>query len=774
MLHKALEQFLTDVYWDDPDYLLVDLPPGTGDISISLAQFLPRAEVYVVTTPAAGGPAGRPAGGGHGREGQPRRQGRHREHVLVHRRRRQALRDLRRRRRPATSPSGSTCRCSARCRCSPSCGREPTRVARSWSSEPDSEAAQVFAAIAEQHRRRAGPDPPLPPRAQADLSVRPASAGGDGPTSRSTTRSVASVTWDVPRAGRGPRRHARRPAGGARPCSASARAGCSSASRVQDAVARALRPITVARPHRPHRAAARRRPVPHLLRHRRPALEERRRVPAAGSRAGRPARRTLTLRRPASRLPPTRLTKDFQCVTGWRVADVQWSGVKLADLLDHVGVKPGATHLRFTSFDGAYTETLTMEQARRDDVLVAYADARQAGHPGARRAGAALRRPDVRLQVAASGSSASRSSTTSCPATGRTSGYDVDGWVGQLERPRRRADQLSMAAGAAGRLASTVTTHRPVRPGRAVAALGQRHAGARSCWPPGSILYVGSLSAARRPPGAAQGHPRRTRGLALPVPFLVAATPGGGGRGSGATRRRLGRFLARRLALAAQPRAGPPGLRLGKFNAGQKLNAIFVAGVPAGDADDRLDHVLEPPVLRHAGAPAPRSSTTGASSRCSIVVVGHIAKALVEPAMLRAMLPGLGAAAVGRAPPAAVARRGRRRGGHRRAGRRPADADVPLRWRTGRSLYDDRHHPGGDTRGRPHRRDLHAPRSSTSSSPTTPTPSSSRPTSRRRWPTGRCVWLTDKRGRQVGVPADKVAYVEIGRPDADHRIGFGG
>ena len=53
MLHKALEQFLTDVYWDDPDYLIVDLPPGTGDISLSLAQFLPTAEAYVVTTPNA-------------------------------------------------------------------------------------------------------------------------------------------------------------------------------------------------------------------------------------------------------------------------------------------------------------------------------------------------------------------------------------------------------------------------------------------------------------------------------------------------------------------------------------------------------------------------------------------------------------------------------------------------------------------------------------------------------------------------------------------------
>ena len=51
MLHKALEQFLTDVFWDEPDFLLIDLPPGTGDISLSLSQFLPTAEAYVVTTP---------------------------------------------------------------------------------------------------------------------------------------------------------------------------------------------------------------------------------------------------------------------------------------------------------------------------------------------------------------------------------------------------------------------------------------------------------------------------------------------------------------------------------------------------------------------------------------------------------------------------------------------------------------------------------------------------------------------------------------------------
>ena len=51
MLHKALNQFLTDVAWDEPDFLLIDLPPGTGDTAISLAGFLPDSEMLVVTTP---------------------------------------------------------------------------------------------------------------------------------------------------------------------------------------------------------------------------------------------------------------------------------------------------------------------------------------------------------------------------------------------------------------------------------------------------------------------------------------------------------------------------------------------------------------------------------------------------------------------------------------------------------------------------------------------------------------------------------------------------
>lgn len=63
MLHKALEQFLVDVHWGAPEFLLIDMPPGTGDVSLSIAQFVPGAELYVVTTPqpAAGRVAQRAA-----------------------------------------------------------------------------------------------------------------------------------------------------------------------------------------------------------------------------------------------------------------------------------------------------------------------------------------------------------------------------------------------------------------------------------------------------------------------------------------------------------------------------------------------------------------------------------------------------------------------------------------------------------------------------------------------------------------------------------------
>ena len=71
-------------------------------------------------------------------------------------------------------------------------------------------------------------------------------------------------------------------------------------------------------------------------------------------------------------MPRTRLTKDFQCVTGWRVPDVHWEGVRLSHLLDTVGVRPEAVALSFESYDGADSESLTLDQARLPDVVVAY------------------------------------------------------------------------------------------------------------------------------------------------------------------------------------------------------------------------------------------------------------------------------------------------------------------------------------------------------------------------------------------------------------------
>ncbi|MDP9389055.1 MAG: molybdopterin-dependent oxidoreductase [Actinomycetota bacterium] len=129
-------------------------------------------------------------------------------------------------------------------------------------------------------------------------------------------------------------------------------------------------------------------------------------------------------------MPPTRLVKDFQCVTGWRVPDVPWTGVRLAALLDAAGVQPEGAALRFRSFDGEYTESLTLEQARRADVLVAY---EMQGKPVTRAHGG-----PVRLYVAP------MYGYKSCkwleeievtrdvhPGYWERRGYDVDAWVGR-------------------------------------------------------------------------------------------------------------------------------------------------------------------------------------------------------------------------------------------------------------------------------------------------------------------------------------------------------
>jgi DMSO/TMAO reductase YedYZ molybdopterin-dependent catalytic subunit len=128
-------------------------------------------------------------------------------------------------------------------------------------------------------------------------------------------------------------------------------------------------------------------------------------------------------------MPRTRLRRDFQCVTGWRVPDVEWAGVRLADVLDRAGVKPEARAVRFVSFDGAYAESLTLSQARRHDVLVAY---ELEGSPLSSEHGG-----PARLYVAPMYGYKSCKWLDTIELTAQVEpgywehrGYDVDGWVG--------------------------------------------------------------------------------------------------------------------------------------------------------------------------------------------------------------------------------------------------------------------------------------------------------------------------------------------------------
>lgn len=129
-------------------------------------------------------------------------------------------------------------------------------------------------------------------------------------------------------------------------------------------------------------------------------------------------------------MPQADLTLDFQCVTGWRVADVPWTGVRLADLLDEAGVSPGATHLRIWSFDGAYTESLTLEQARRDDVVAAH---RMLDGPVTREHGGPVRLFVGPMYGYKSLKWLDRIEVVDAlhPGYWEVRGYDVDAWVGR-------------------------------------------------------------------------------------------------------------------------------------------------------------------------------------------------------------------------------------------------------------------------------------------------------------------------------------------------------
>jgi DMSO/TMAO reductase YedYZ molybdopterin-dependent catalytic subunit len=136
-------------------------------------------------------------------------------------------------------------------------------------------------------------------------------------------------------------------------------------------------------------------------------------------------------------MPPTHLVRDFQCVTGWRVVQVPWTGVKLAAVLDAAGVKANGKALRFESFDGAYTESLSIDQARRADVIVAY---EMLGGPVTAAHGGPVRMYVAPMYGYKSCKWLSRITVVDRvqPGYWEVRGYDVDGWVGKSNERRDR------------------------------------------------------------------------------------------------------------------------------------------------------------------------------------------------------------------------------------------------------------------------------------------------------------------------------------------------
>ncbi|MEU4895313.1 molybdopterin-dependent oxidoreductase [Streptomyces sp. NPDC044780] len=129
-------------------------------------------------------------------------------------------------------------------------------------------------------------------------------------------------------------------------------------------------------------------------------------------------------------LPQTRLVRDVQCVTGWRVRETPFEGVRLSALLDAAGVRPRGTAVRFTCFDGAYTESLTLDQARRPDVLVAL---KLRDEPLGHAHGGPVRLYVAPMYFYKSAKWLSGITVTDevRPGYWEDRGYDVDAWVGR-------------------------------------------------------------------------------------------------------------------------------------------------------------------------------------------------------------------------------------------------------------------------------------------------------------------------------------------------------
>ncbi len=304
-------------------------------------------------------------------------------------------------------------------------------------------------------------------------------------------------------------------------------------------------------------------------------------------------------------MPPTRLTKDFQCVTGWRVPNTHWTGVKLADLLDRAGVRPGrrrvALHLVRRS---VHREPHAGPGApRRRDRRVR--PRRQAAQQRSRRAGSALRRADVRLQVVQVARAGSRSSTTSSRAIGRTrattSTAGSAAATGATINPRRDADAPAVPPLPA--LRSRRTRRALVQ--RDAVPLAPRHR---------RVAVLRAVVDDRREPAHREDDPR-VCGSVAPAARCCSASCFPRVGSCGATPRRINRWTVddRRWWSRSQPRDRAAR----QVQSGSEAQRDLRRRRDRVDVGYGVDHALVRAVPRQHPRPARPSCTTGSSSHCS-------------------------------------------------------------------------------------------------------------------------------------------------------------
>jgi DMSO/TMAO reductase YedYZ molybdopterin-dependent catalytic subunit len=129
-------------------------------------------------------------------------------------------------------------------------------------------------------------------------------------------------------------------------------------------------------------------------------------------------------------MPQTDFVKDFQCVTGWRVPQVAWGGVRLSTLLERAAPTSQAKAVAFRSFDGTYTESLTLAEAMRSDVIVAL---RMLGGPVTHDHGGPVRMYCASMYGYKSTKwlSAIELTSTEVPGYWETRGYDINGTISE-------------------------------------------------------------------------------------------------------------------------------------------------------------------------------------------------------------------------------------------------------------------------------------------------------------------------------------------------------